>query len=125
MIVEDRNFLNMLRRFLSGEGSTAVVNGAIGAAQCGPMACQSLNQLLVRLLAQTEAEEISAPGPGLKQHLLQLLLQLVQPGGALALKQGPLDAQCKFLEFLLKLNFEHVELPLVMNYVEAVGKFVD
>jgi baculoviral IAP repeat-containing protein 6 len=122
VIVEDRNFLNMLGRFLSGEGSTAVVNGAVGAAQCGPMACQSLNQMLVRLLAQSENEQTELPVRGLKQLLLQLLLQLVSPGGALALKQGPLDAQCKFLEFLLKLNFEQVELPMVVNYLEAVGE---
>jgi hypothetical protein len=61
-------------------------------------------------------------GNSLKELLLKLVYQLVQPSGALANRQGPLDAQCKLVELLLNLNFANIDLSTAMSILESVGK---
>ena len=61
-------------------------------------------------------------GNSLKELLVKLVYQLVQPSGALANRQGPLDAQCKLVELLLNLNFANIDLSTAMSILESVGK---
>jgi len=87
------------------------------------MVCQNMNQLLVRLLTLSEIEDLSSSSK-LKEEVLRLLLELVSPYGAIELKHGPLDAQCTLLEFLLKLNYESVDLKMLRSLIESVSRIV-
>ena len=37
---------------------------------------------------------------------------------------GPLDAQCKFLEFILELSYDHVDISNAMSVIESVSTLV-
>lgn len=91
--------------------------------QAGPSVCQALHELLVRLQMRCDVVTTTSKyGNSLKELLLKLVYQLVQPSGALANRQGPLDAQCKLLELLLNLNFANIDLSTAMSILESVGK---
>ncbi|XP_065342145.1 baculoviral IAP repeat-containing protein 6 isoform X6 [Cloeon dipterum] len=113
-IIENPNFSRMLKKFLSGNGTSC---------HAGSMVCQNFNQLLVRLLTLSEVEELSSCSK-MKEEMLKLLLELVLPSGAIELKQGPLDAQCTLLEFLLKPNYENISLSILKSLNEAVSQLV-
>lgn len=66
----------------------------------------------------------SALGNSLKELLLWVVYQLVQPGGALVARRGPLDAQCKLITSLLNLNFTNTNLNTAMSISECVGELV-
>jgi hypothetical protein len=87
------------------------------------MVCQNMNQLLVRLLTLSEIEDLTSSSK-LKDKVLRLLLELVSSNGAIEMKQGPMDAQCTLLEFLLKLNYESVDSNLLKNVIESVSRIV-
>ena len=66
----------------------------------------------------------SVLGNTLKELLLWVVYQLVQPGGALVARRGPLDAQCKLITSLLNLNFINTDLGTAMSISECVGELV-
>jgi baculoviral IAP repeat-containing protein 6 len=91
--------------------------------QAGPSDCQALHDFLVRLQMRCDVVTTTSKyGNSLKELLLKLVYQLVQPSGALANRQGPLDAQCKLIELLLNLNFANIDLSTAMSILESVGK---
>ncbi|XP_063222017.1 baculoviral IAP repeat-containing protein 6 isoform X2 [Bacillus rossius redtenbacheri] len=122
-IVLDRQFLPMLLRFLSGSGVNTGAQLANGCA--GPTVCQALHELVMRLQVRCDVITSSSElGNVLKQLLLELVHRLVQPSGALAGRQGPLDAQCKLVEMLLNLSFSNVDCSLALAVIESVGMLV-
>ncbi|XP_069689782.1 baculoviral IAP repeat-containing protein 6 isoform X2 [Periplaneta americana] len=123
IIVGDPQFVPMLLRFLSGSGLNTGTYSAKGCA--GPSVCQALHDLLVRLQMRCDVVTTTSKyGNSLKELLLKLVYQLVQPSGALANQQGPLDAQCKLVELLLNLNFANIDLSTAMSILESVGVLV-
>lgn len=60
----------------------------------------------------------------MRKILLWVVDQLVQPGGALSARRGPLDAQYKFITSLTDLNFVKIDLGTVMSVIECVGVLV-
>ncbi|KAJ9600171.1 hypothetical protein L9F63_009505, partial [Diploptera punctata] len=123
IIVGDPQFVPMLLRFLSGSGLNTGTYSAKGCA--GPSVCQALHDLLVRLQMRCDVVTTTSKyGNTLKELLLKLVYQLVQPSGALANRQGPLDAQCKLVELLLNLNFANIDLSTAMSILESVGVLV-
>lgn len=63
-------------------------------------------------------------GNSLKELLLGVVYQLVQPGGPLVAHRGPLDAQCKLVTLLINLNFINTDLGTAMSISECVGELV-
>ncbi|KDR13250.1 hypothetical protein L798_12638, partial [Zootermopsis nevadensis] len=123
IIVGDPQFVPMLLRFLSGSGLNTGTYSAKGCA--GPSVCHALHDFLVRLQMRCDVVTITSKyGNKLKELLLKLVYQLVQPSGALANRQGPLDAQCKLVELLLNLNFANIDLSTAMSILESVGVLV-
>lgn len=124
VIVGDPQFVPMLLRFLSGSGSLdAPADLATSAA--GPSACQAMHDLLVRLQMRCDVvSNDSRPGAALKHLLLKLLHQLVQPGGAISSRRGPLDAQSTFVELLLNLNYLYGDLNTAMKIFESVASLI-
>lgn len=66
----------------------------------------------------------SSLGNSLKQLLLWVIYQLIQPGGALSARRGPLDAQCKLITSLTNLNFVNTDLETAISITECVGVLV-
>lgn len=66
----------------------------------------------------------SSLGNALKELLLWVIYQLVQPGGALSARRGPLDAQYKLITSLTNLNFANTDLGTAMSITECVGVLV-
>lgn len=60
----------------------------------------------------------------LKDLLLRVVYQLVQPGGPLISKKGPLDAQCKLITSVVNLNYVNADLATAMSISECVGMLV-
>lgn len=59
----------------------------------------------------------------LKDTLLHVILQLVQPGGAIANQQGPIDAQSQLVRDLLLIPTDKPDLNVALNIIESVCKF--
>lgn len=120
-LINHQEFVPMLLRLLSGSGLTY----ADKSHQAGPSVCKALHDLLVRLQMRCDViTSGSTAGVQLKELLLRLLYQLVQPSGPLALRQGPLDVQCKFLQTLLHLNYIDTNLGIVMCIMESTSVLV-
>lgn len=66
----------------------------------------------------------SSLGNSLKDLLLWVVYQLVQPGGALVSRRGPLDAQCKLVTSVVNLSFVNTDLGTAMSIAECVGVLV-
>lgn len=60
----------------------------------------------------------------LKEILLRVVLQLVQPGGAISMQQGPLDAQNLLIKELITFQYEKSDLGVAMSIVESVCKYL-
>ncbi|XP_034941309.1 baculoviral IAP repeat-containing protein 6 isoform X2 [Chelonus insularis] len=123
-IVKDRNMGPMLLRLLSGNG----LNVELRDKQymiAGPKVGLALQDFLVRLEMRCDViTPESALGNTLKELLLWVVYQLVQPGGALVARRGPLDAQCILITSLINLNFINTDLGTAMSITECVGVLV-
>nr|XP_033324348.1 baculoviral IAP repeat-containing protein 6 [Megalopta genalis] len=119
-IIVDRNLGPMLLRLLSGSGLNinAMDKQYIMA---GPIVCQALQDFLSRVKVRSDIFIRIK----FKEQLLWVVYQLLQPGGALSARRGPLDAQYKFITFLTTLNFYlKMHLETVMNVIECIGVLV-
>ncbi|XP_026296613.1 baculoviral IAP repeat-containing protein 6 isoform X3 [Apis mellifera] len=123
-IVKERNMGPMLLRLLSGSGLN--VNAMDKQyIMAGPTVCQALQYFLVRLKMRCDViMPDSSLGNALKELLLWVIYQLVQPGGALSARRGPLDAQYKLITSLTNLNFANTDLGTAMSITECVGVLV-
>ncbi|XP_035734374.1 baculoviral IAP repeat-containing protein 6-like isoform X2 [Vespa mandarinia] len=123
-IVKERNIGPMLLRLLSGSGLNVNTMDK-QYIMAGPTVCQALQDFLVRLEIRCDViTPGSTLGNILKDLLLWVVYQLVQPGGALVCRRGPLDAQCKLITSLVNLNFDNTDLGTAMSISECVGILV-
>lgn len=58
----------------------------------------------------------------LKDILLHVVLQLVQPGGAISNQLGPMDAQSQLITDVLAMNSDKADMALSLNIIESVCK---
>ncbi|XP_015597939.1 baculoviral IAP repeat-containing protein 6 isoform X3 [Cephus cinctus] len=123
-IVKEWNLGTMLLRLLSGNGSFADTTDK-QYVMAGPTVCQALQDFLARIVMQSD---LTTPGVNLENELNEVLLwvvyQLVQPGGALVSRRGPLDAQCKIITCLININFTNTNLGTAVSISECVGVLV-
>ncbi|KAL7288200.1 hypothetical protein TKK_0017750 [Trichogramma kaykai] len=124
VIVKEKNMGAMLLRLLSGNGlNIDSANKHFGMA--GPTLCQALQEFLSRLAMRCDiVTPGSSLGNSMKELLLWVVYQLVQPGGALVARRGPLDAQCRLINSLLNMNFNNTDLGTAMSITECVGELV-
>ncbi|XP_076233643.1 BIR repeat containing ubiquitin-conjugating enzyme [Calliopsis andreniformis] len=123
-IVKERNLGPMLLRLFSGSGLN--VNSMDKQyIMAGPTVCQALQDFLVGLEMRCDVTApCSSLGNTLKELLLWVVYQLVQPGGALSSRRGPLDAQYKLIMSVTNLNFVNTDLSTAMSITECVGVLV-
>lgn len=58
----------------------------------------------------------------LKEIFLRVVLQLIQPGGAISMQQGPIDAQSLLIRELIHYSYEKNDLGIAMSIIESVCK---
>ncbi|XP_036324883.1 baculoviral IAP repeat-containing protein 6 isoform X2 [Rhagoletis pomonella] len=123
VIVNDENFEKMLLRFFSGYG----MSSSIITNRCaGPTICKHLHELLMWLHKKSESSGLAVASNRrkLKDTLLHVILQLVQPGGAIANQQGPIDAQSQLVRDLLLMPTDKPDLNVALNIIESVSFLV-
>lgn len=121
-LINHQEFVPMLFRLLSGSG----LSFSDKYNQAGPSVCKALHDFLVRLQMRCDViTSGSSSGVQLKEILLRLLYQMVQPSGPLALRQGPLDVQCKYLQTILHLHYNDTNLSIVMCIMESTSVLVN
>ena len=59
----------------------------------------------------------------LKDILLRVILQLVQPGGAICNQQGPIDAQSQLVRDVFCMPNDKVDLNVALNIIESVCEY--
>ncbi|XP_059612083.1 baculoviral IAP repeat-containing protein 6 [Phlebotomus argentipes] len=118
-IVNNQNFEKMLLRFFSGSDMCSSV---FDVSRCsGPTACKLLHELFKRLEVQTEKCNTKRK---LKETLLRVLQSLIQPNGAIANQQGPIDAQNQLIKELISYQYEKTDLGIAMSIIESVSFLV-
>ncbi|GAB0094178.1 Baculoviral IAP repeat-containing protein 6 [Sergentomyia squamirostris] len=118
-IVNNQNFEKMLLRFFSG---TDMCSSVFDVSRCsGPTACKLLHELFKRLEVQTEKCNTKKK---LKETLLRVLQSLIQPNGAIANQQGPIDAQNQLIKELISYQYEKTDLGIAMSIIESVSFLV-
>ncbi|XP_067212436.1 baculoviral IAP repeat-containing protein 6 isoform X3 [Linepithema humile] len=123
-IVKERNTGPMLLRLLSGDGLNINTMDK-QYIMAGPTVCQALHYFLLRLEMMCDVITTeSCLGNSLKNLLLRVVYQLVQPSGPLISRKGPLDAQCKLITSLINLNYVNTDLSTAMSITECVGVLV-
>ncbi|KAM0728904.1 Baculoviral IAP repeat-containing protein 6 [Formica fusca] len=123
-IVKERNTGPMLLRLLSGNGLNINTMDK-QYIMAGPTVCQALHDFLIRLEMMCDVITTdSCLGNALKDLLLQVVYQLVQPSGPLISRKGPLDAQCKLVTSVVNLNYINTDLGTAMSISECVGVLV-
>ncbi|KMZ04446.1 baculoviral IAP repeat-containing protein 6 isoform X6 [Drosophila simulans] len=119
-IVNDENFEKVLLRFFSGYG----MSSSIITNRCaGPTICKHLHDLLLWLHSKSETSGIPCKRR-LKDILLHVVLQLVQPGGSISNQQGPIDAQNQLVRDLLMIPHDKGDLNIALKITESVSFLV-
>lgn len=84
--------------------------------------CKALNHFLVRLEVRCDIViPTSTLGISIKNLLLKVVYQLIQPSGSIPARQGPLDVQCKLINNMLRMNFAYTDLSIAMSIFESTG----
>ncbi|XP_062126380.1 baculoviral IAP repeat-containing protein 6 isoform X3 [Drosophila sulfurigaster albostrigata] len=122
VIVNDENFEKMLLRFFSGYG----MSSSIITNRCaGPTICRHLHELMLWLHSKSENSGSLIPCKRrLKDILLHVVLQLVQPDGAISNQQGPIDAQNQLVRDLLLMPNDKGDLNVALKIIESVSFIV-
>ncbi|KAH8417362.1 hypothetical protein KR222_009764, partial [Zaprionus bogoriensis] len=122
VIINDENFEKMLLRFFSGYG----MSSSIITNRCaGPTICKHLHELVLWLHSMSENGGTLIPCKRrLKDILLHVVLQLVQPGGAISNQQGPIDAQNQLVRDLLLMPNDKGDLNIALKIIESVSFLV-
>ncbi|KAL9897854.1 dual E2 ubiquitin-conjugating enzyme/E3 ubiquitin-protein ligase BIRC6-like isoform 3-T4 [Glossina fuscipes fuscipes] len=122
VIINDENFEKMLLRFFSGYG----MSSAIITNRCaGPTICKHLHELLHWLHRKGETnDDVISCKRKLKDTLLHVVLQLIQPGGAISNQLGPIDAQSQLVRDLLTMPNDKADLNVSLHIIECVSFLV-
>ncbi|KAL4237916.1 Baculoviral IAP repeat-containing protein 6 [Mactra antiquata] len=117
----DGNLVAIITKFLSGTSMSAPLSSFESNSQVGPSAVKAFHMFLQRLRVCIWGEEDTH---NLKEIMLKLVYSLTAERGAFHCNLGPLDAQCKFLEFILELAYEQVDVNNAISVIESVSVLV-
>lgn len=92
--------------------------------QVGPTICKLIRGLYAWIENKSNALGSKQVHHKLKEILLRVLLQLIQPNGAIALHQGPIDAQILLVKDLVGHLFTKKDLGVAMSIIESVCKYI-
>ncbi|XP_069118544.1 baculoviral IAP repeat-containing protein 6-like isoform X2 [Argopecten irradians] len=119
-MLAERNLMAVITRFLSGTSEYGPIASAAQFSQVGPSATKSFYEFLLRLLVKCSADNLK----NLKELMLTLVYTLCAERGAFHSGLGPLDAQCKFLSFILDMSYENIEVGNALSVIESISSLV-
>lgn len=84
--------------------------------------CKALYDFTIRLEMRCDAVNPSNKMARLLvSTFLKIIYQMASPSGPIALKQGPIDAQCKLLQSFLFSDFTDFDLSIAMSVLQSTG----
>lgn len=119
LIVNDPNFEKMLQKFYSSTDMSSNDNRC-----AGPTICKLINELFMWMELKSDVNDVCYVKKKLKEILLRVVLQLVQPGGAISMQQGPMDAQSLLIQELISCQYEKADQNVGMSIIESVSHLV-
>lgn len=90
--------------------------------QAGPTICKQIPELFVWMDIKSHVMNVRYVKKKLKETLLRVVRQLVQPGGAISMQQGPIDAQNLLIKECIQFPYEKADLGIAMSIIESVCK---
>ncbi|XP_064603703.1 baculoviral IAP repeat-containing protein 6-like isoform X3 [Liolophura sinensis] len=120
LVIADSNLTPVLMKFLSGMVITGPSSASFQSTQVGPSATKAFFEFLSRLRVKSAEENEQS----LKELLLKVVYSLTADRGAFYSGLGPLDAQCRFLDFVLDLAFDQVEISNAISVIESISCLV-
>lgn len=117
-MVNNPNFEKMLLRFFSGfdmNSSSVDVN-----RYAGPTMTKLLHELFIWLEIKSDVADMAFVKKTLKEILLRVVLQLLQPSGAIFNQKGPIDAQSQLIKEMLTFQYDQSDLGIGMSIIESV-----
>lgn len=82
-----------------------------------------MHELFVWIENKSDLMDMCYVKKKLKEIMLRVVLQLIQPGGAISMQQGPIDAQSVLIKEMLSYQYEKSDLGVVMSIIESVCKY--
>ncbi|XP_041353670.1 baculoviral IAP repeat-containing protein 6-like isoform X2 [Gigantopelta aegis] len=116
-IISDNSLVQLLTKFLSGTSSSGPTSANVCHPLVGPSACKAFDDFLRRL--QIKSAELSTQN--LKELVLKIIHTLTTERGALYSCMGPLDVQCKFMDFVLDIQFRQVNTNSAVNVIQSIS----
>ncbi|XP_052766452.1 baculoviral IAP repeat-containing protein 6-like isoform X2 [Mya arenaria] len=122
VMMADGNLMSIITSFLSGTSLNVPASTFDSNSQVGPSAVKAFHLFIQRLGVCICGEEHVH---NLREIMLKLVYTLSTERGAFHSNLGPLDAQCMFLEFVLGLSFEQVDINNAISVIESVSILVN
>ncbi|XP_067680641.1 baculoviral IAP repeat-containing protein 6-like isoform X2 [Haliotis asinina] len=119
-VLKESNLMPLLVKFLSGVSTSGPTAASIYYSQVGPSATKAFDEFLRRM--QIKSAESSTQN--LRELMLKLVFTLTAERGAFYSCMGPLDAQCKFLEFVLDIQYGQVDINNAISVIQSISSLV-
>ncbi|XP_076097651.1 dual E2 ubiquitin-conjugating enzyme/E3 ubiquitin-protein ligase BIRC6-like isoform X3 [Mytilus galloprovincialis] len=120
-MIADSNLISAIKKFLSGTSEHGPLASAVQYTQVGPSATKFFYEFLMRLLIRCSPDSLGH----LHELMLKLVYTLTAERGAIHCGLGPLDAQCKFMDVILEISFEQVDISNAISVIESISTLVD
>ncbi|XP_062579414.1 baculoviral IAP repeat-containing protein 6-like [Saccostrea cucullata] len=119
-LLSDPNLISVIKKFLSGTSDNGPTASSVQFSTVGPAATKAFYEFLLRLLGKCPQDYHQK----LKELMLKLVYTLSAERGAFHCGLGPLDAQCKFMDFILDQTYENVDLSNAISVIESISSLV-
>ncbi|XP_013417535.1 baculoviral IAP repeat-containing protein 6 [Lingula anatina] len=120
VVVTDDHLMPVLIKFLTGVSYQGPVLSNLQDTQVGPFATKMFHEFLVRLQLRTAEDNEKH----LKELMLKLVYMLTTERGAFHCGHGPLDAQCKLLDYVLDQQYDSVDISNAISVIESISVLV-
>jgi baculoviral IAP repeat-containing protein 6 (apollon) len=114
-VICNENFEKMLLRFFNGIYKN---NSMQTSRYAGPTMCRLMLDMFSCLQNKCQVKD------KLKEILLRVILNLIQPDGAISKQHGPIDAQSQLIKELLNFQYQKSDLGIALSLIESVASLV-
>ncbi|KAK3576772.1 hypothetical protein CHS0354_014586 [Potamilus streckersoni] len=119
-MLADGNLISVITKFLSGMSNLGPMLSAAQSNQVGPSGTKVFYEFLQRLHVKCADRSTQ----NLKELMLKMVYSLTADRGAFQIGVGPLDAQCKFLDFILDMSYDNVDISNAISVIESASVLV-
>ncbi|XP_022332916.2 dual E2 ubiquitin-conjugating enzyme/E3 ubiquitin-protein ligase BIRC6-like isoform X4 [Crassostrea virginica] len=119
-MLADPNLISVIKKFLSGTSENGPTASSVQFSMVGPAATKAFYEFLLRLLVKCPQDHLQK----LKELMLKLVYTLSAERGAFHCGLGPLDAQCRFMDFILDQTYENIDISNAISVIESISSLV-